>query len=67
MSEDFLQRRSSWRLVYLSFLRWGLNQGEEVLNETVLVLRGTSLLREADRVALRWLVRSSGEVGGGSR
>ena len=43
-----------------------MNQGEEVLKETVLVFRGASELREADRVELRWLVRSSGEARGGS-
>ena len=39
-----------------------MNQGEEVLKETVLVLRGARVLREEDRVALRWFVSSSGEM-----
>jgi hypothetical protein len=39
-----------------------VNQGEEVLKETVLVLRGARVLREEDRVALRWFVSSSGEM-----
>lgn len=42
-----------------------MNQGEEVLKETVLILRGARVLREAARVVL-W-VRSSGEVRAGSR
>ena len=37
-------------------------QGEEVLKVTSFVLRGARLLREVDKVELRWSVRSSGEV-----
>ena len=37
-------------------------QGEEVLKVTSFVLRGARVLREVDKVELRWSVRSSGEV-----
>ena len=44
-----------------------VNQGEEVLKETVFVLRGAGVLREAAKVVLSLWVRSSGEVRAGSR
>ena len=53
MSEVFLESRSSWRPVCFNLRSAGVNQGEEVLKETVLVLRGARVLREEDRVALR--------------
>ena len=62
MSEVFLESRSSWRPVCFNLRSAGVNQGEEVLKETVLVLRGARVLREEDRVALRWFVSSSGEM-----
>lgn len=67
MRDDFFVSRSSRRPVCFSLRSAGVYQGEDVLKVTVLVLRGAIVLREVDKVELRWFVRSSGEMGVESR
>ena len=44
------------------FASAGVNEGAEVLKETVLVLRGARVFRKVNRLEKRRIVRSSGEV-----
>lgn len=67
MSNDFFVRRSSWRPVCFIFRSAGVYQGDELIKETVCVLRGARVLSVVHKAELSWLTRSSGEVRAESR